>query len=111
MLLDNIAAQKMAEYFHYPHYFHYHHFRPPILPVAARRRATGLIENILTHRGEKVEISFLIFAASICVSDGVKILFLFFVNTITFFAVVSFETENLIEELKRLFFFQKGLKV
>ena len=79
--------------------------------MAARRRATGLIENVLTHRGEKGEISFLIFAASICVSDGEVSLFLFFVNTITFFAVVSFETENLIKELKQLFFFQKGLKV
>ena len=82
MLLDDIAAQKMAHYYH--HYFHYHHFRLPILPVAARRRATGLIENILTHRGEKGEIFFLIFAAMKCESDGEIILFLFFVNTITF---------------------------
>ena len=96
----------MAKYFHYPHYFHYHHFRPPILPVAARRRATGLVENILTHRGEKVEIFFLIFAAMICVSDGEIILF-FFVNAITFFVVLSVETEKSQRSAKKAIFLPK----
>ena len=86
----------MAEYFDHHHYFHYHHFRLLILPVAARRRATGLIENILTHRGEKGEIFFLVFAAMICVN----------IQSL-FFAVLSFETEKSQRSAKKAVFLPK----